>query len=110
MLKQIAGLLFLTGTSLFAGPLYVNQINPYLSYGVDLANWTQFTSALDTAFGGAGNVTVSSSQLPGLETLNSYSALLVVTRGFNNSGFTDTLSASEVTNLQAFMATGKPVV
>lgn len=102
-MSKVLSALLLVSTSAFAGSLFVDQVDPYAGYGVGLGSWTNFTAALDSAFGGAGNVTVSSAALPA--TLPGYSALLI---DAGSPG--DVFSATEITNLQAIIATGIPVV
>lgn len=92
-----------------AATLLVNQVNPYIlgpdAFGVGLSSWTGFTSDLNTAFGGVGNVTISSSTLDATANLNSYDALIVVTRQLNS-----TLSPAEATTLRSFIDSGKRVL
>jgi hypothetical protein len=102
MFKTIPALLLLSAPA-FAVSLFVDQVDPYAGYGVGLGSWTNFTAALDSAFGGSANVTVSSAALPA--TLGSYSALLI---DAGSPG--DVFSSTEITNLQAIIATGIPVV
>jgi len=101
----------LTATLIFvslhahAGQLLVDQVNPYIAYGVGLSSWTTFTNDLDSAFGGAGNVVVSGSTLDAIPSLSSYSALILVARQPGQS-----LNAAEVAPLQTFIGSGKRVL
>ena len=97
---------------LSAGPvaLLVNQVNPYTNtYGYGLADWPDMTTALQNTFG-AGNITVSNALLDNLAVLMGYNRLWVTARSINYSDPTNNLSATEISNIEAFIATGRRVV
>jgi hypothetical protein len=84
--------------------LLINQISPYLGYGYGLSYWDDMTSALNSAFG-ASNITVSNSPLTDLAQLLTFDRAWVTIRPFGELR----LSALEIANLQAFVATGRRV-
>jgi hypothetical protein len=98
--------LMLIGPVAKAGELLVNQENPYLGYGYGLSSWGTFTADLNGAFG-ASNITVSSSPLDNLAYLMSFNALLLTAR---QPGGAEVLSAAEITNIEAFIASGNRVL
>jgi hypothetical protein len=85
--------------------LLISQKDPYAGYGYGLGSWVNMTAALDRAFG-AGNITVDPSDLDDLTYLMSFDRLLVVPR----QPFGEALSATEISNIQAFIAAGRRVV
>jgi hypothetical protein len=90
---------------LSAGTLLVNQVTPYDGYGYGLGSWTGMTDDLNTAFG-AANITVSGSPLTNLANLLSFDRLWITARQPGDPG----LSATEIANVEAFIATGRRVV
>ncbi|MEK7404897.1 MAG: PEP-CTERM sorting domain-containing protein [Acidobacteriota bacterium] len=101
----IAMLFCLVPAQMLAGTLLVNQVTPYLGYGYGLGYWTGMTGGLNTAFG-AGNVTVSASPLTNLGYMLGFDRLWITAR----QPFGQSLSATEIANLAAFIATGRRVV
>jgi hypothetical protein len=86
--------------------LLICQFDPYTPlYQYNASNWTGFTAALNTAFGGSSNITVTSSQLTNAAALANVDAILVDFRTM-----AATLAAGEVTNLQSFIASGRRIV
>lgn len=97
---------------LLAGPvsLLVNQVNPYTNvYGYGLVAWPDMTAALQNTFG-AGNITVSNALLDNLTVLMGYDRLWVTARSIDYSDPTNNLNATEISNLEAFIASGRRVV
>lgn len=88
-----------------AGTLLVNQQDPYIgSYGYGLDRWVAFSAMLDAQFG-ATNITVQTSNLTDLL---AYDSLMVVPT--DPGGSHPVLDATEIANLQAFIATGRRVL
>ncbi len=85
--------------------LLVNQTAPYGGYGYGLGWWNGMTADLNDAFG-AGNVTVNASPLDNLSYLMSFDRLWLTERMDDGSA----LSALEIANIEAFIATGRRVV
>jgi hypothetical protein len=88
-----------------ASILLIDQVTPYSGYGYGLSSWTGMTSALNSAFGSA-NITLNASPLSSLAYLMGFNALWITARQPGDPG----LSASEISNVQAFIATGRRVV
>lgn len=86
-----------------ATTLLLDQVNPYLGYGYGLYDWVGMTTALNNSFG-AGNITVSNAALDNLSYLMGFDRLWVTARSWG-----DSLSALEISNIQAFIATGRRV-
>jgi hypothetical protein len=87
-----------------ATTLLIDQVDPYLGYGYGLYSWTGMTTALNNAFG-AANITVSTSPLDNLSYLLSFNRLWITA---GSPG--DQLTATEISNVEAFEATGRRVV
>ena len=92
-------------TACLGGTLLVNQVDPYLGYGYGLYYWDSFSAALDGAYG-AGNISVSTAAMDNLATLLGYDSLLV---GPRQSGAGTGLSATEISVLSSYVATGRRV-
>lgn len=92
-------------TTCLGGTLLVNQVDPYLGYGYGMYFWDNFSAALDGAYG-AGNITVSTAAMDNLAVLLGYDSLLVVPR---QDGPGTGLSATEVSVLSSYVATGRRV-
>lgn len=100
LLASIAALSLFASTHLIAGTILYNQAGVLSGYRA--TNSTAFTAAFDTAFDGTPILTSDFSNATQV-----MSADLVFVNVANRlSG----LSATEQTNLQAFAATGKPVI
>jgi hypothetical protein len=91
-----------------ATTLLINQQNPYPSYGYGLSEWDDMSSALNTAFGGSGNITVSGSPLTDLNYMLGFDRLWITAASSGNVG--GKLTAAEIANIQAYIATGRRVV
>ena len=100
-----AALLVLIGVGHVEGAVLVSSPH-YLDYGYGDSYWDNFSSALNTATGGSVALT---SNFENLAQMLGYDALLLQARqaGGGTGGL---LSATEVSNLSAFMATGRRVV
>lgn len=88
-----------------AGTLLVSQISPYLGYGYGLSSWGTFTGDINSAFGGAANVTVNGSELTDLNYMLTFSSLMVTARQPGGQ-----LTATEISNIAAYEATGRHVL
>lgn len=75
----------------------------YASYGYGSSSWSTFTGYLNTAFGGSGNVTSVANF--DSATLSNYDAIWV-----DIGALSGTLSATEITKLQAAITAGQRVV
>ncbi len=104
LIVSLAAIL-LFGTAASAGTLLINQLNPYLDYGYGLSSWNTFTGDLNSAFGGAGNITVSSANLNDLGSMMAFDSLMVVARQPGED-----LTATEIANITAYLATGRRVL
>ena len=102
----LAVLPIVTIGSASAGTLLVSQETPYRGYGYGLFSWNTFTSDINSAFAGAGNVTVDGSRLNSLSYMLNFSSLMVVARQPHGQA----LSASEISNIIAYEATGRRVL
>ncbi|HVU80020.1 MAG TPA: Ig-like domain-containing protein [Candidatus Paceibacterota bacterium] len=91
-------------TPAYAATLIVST-NGYSSsgYGYNGSQSTHLTSALNTAFGGSSNITKVTNF--DSSTLSNYSAVMI-DLGSTNGGSRTALSATEVTKLNAFIASG----
>jgi hypothetical protein len=87
-----------------AGTLLVNQQDPYSAHGYGLSDWDSFSAIFDAQFG-AANITVQTSNLTGLL---AYDSLMVVLTDL--AGAHPVLDATEIANLQAFIAAGRRVL
>jgi hypothetical protein len=87
-----------------AAQLLVSDSGGTLNYGYGYSNWVNFTAAINSAFGGAGNVTV----VPDLTNAGQVAAADAVF--LDQRWLTGTLSATEITNIQNFIASGKRIV
>jgi len=87
-----------------ATSLLIEQTGPYAGYGYGLTSWTGMSTALNNAFG-AGNITVNSAPLNNLSYLLSFDRLWITPPNPGGS-----LTAAEISNVQAFIATGRRVV
>ncbi len=85
--------------------LLVDQVSPYGGYGYATGGWNGMSADLDSAFG-AGNITVSNSPLDNLAYLLSFDRLWLTARQPGDPG----LSAQEIANVEAFIATGRRLV
>jgi len=94
----LAGAMALTPTA-FAGSVLVSQTGGNYAYGYG-SNWTGMTSALNSA----ASVTVAA-DFTNLAQMLSFNALWLDQRGTTGS-----LTAGELSNLAAFIATGRRVV
>jgi len=106
VVSLLAVLLVVALGSATAGTLLVSQESPYLAYGYGLSSWNTFTSDINSAFGGPGNVTVYGSDLTSLTYMLNYSALMLVAR----QPYGQALSATEIANITAYEATGRRVL
>jgi len=97
-------LLFVTAAS--AGTLLVSQETPYLGYGYGLSSWNTFSGDINSAFGGAGNVTVDGADLNSLAYMLTFDSLMVDARQPGSQA----LSATEIANIGAYEATGRHVL
>jgi hypothetical protein len=97
-------LLFVTAAS--AGTLLVSQETPYLGYGYGLSSWNTFSGDINSAFGGAGNVTVDGADLNNLAYMLTFGSLMVDARQPGSQA----LSATEIANIVAYEATGRRVL
>jgi len=90
-----------------ATTLLVNQQNPdtVFGYGYGLSQWAGMTADLNTAFGGAANVTVDPNPLTNLGFLMGFDRLWV-TPGISGPAL---LSPTEISNIQTFIASGRRV-
>ena len=88
-----------------ATSLLVEQASPYIDYGYGLGSWNGMTAALNSAFG-AGNITVNTTPLNNLAYLLSFDRLWITAPQPGDPG----LTATEIANVQAFIATGRRVV
>ena len=86
-----------------AATLLIEQTGPLLGYGYGLSDWTAMTTALNNAFG-AGNITVNSSPLNNLPYLMTFDRLWITPPNPGGS-----LTATEISNVQAFIASGRRV-
>ena len=86
-----------------ATTLLIEQTGPYANYGYGLSDWAGMTTALNNAFG-AGNITVNSSPLNNLAYLMSFDRLWITPPNPGGS-----LTAAEISNVQAFIASGRRV-
>jgi hypothetical protein len=100
----VLALLFVTTAS--AGTLLISQETPYSGYGYSLGAWSTFTGDINAAFGGAGNVTVNGADLNNLAYMMTFSALMVDAR----QPYGQVLSATEISNITAYEATGRRVL
>jgi hypothetical protein len=89
----------------FGTSLLVNQVGPYAGYGYGLFDWEVMTADLNTAFGGAGNITVDASPLNNLAFMLTFDRLWITARQPGDPG----LSAAEQANVAAYIATGRRV-
>jgi len=112
-MKRLAFTLVLTFAALFcfvpteapATTLLIDQETPYGGYGYGLFSWNGMTTALNNSFG-AGNITVSNAPLDNLGYLMSFDRLWITARQPGDPG----VSALEINNIEAFIATGRRVV
>jgi hypothetical protein len=88
-----------------ATSLLIDQQSPYLNYGYSLSSWGLMTSALNTAFVGSGNITVSASPLTDLNYMLGFDRLWVTASQPGSS-----LTATEIYNISQYIATGRRVV
>lgn len=88
-----------------ATSLLIDQEDPYLGYGYGLYSWNNMTAALNNYFG-AANITVSGGDLSNLSYLMGFDRLWLTAR----QPYGQTLSATEISNIEAFIATGRRVV
>jgi PEP-CTERM motif len=102
----VVSLLFcLAPTQAPATTLLIDQETPYLGYGYGLSSWGGMTTALNNSFG-VGNITVSGSDLNNLSYLMGFDRLWLTAR----QPYGQTLSATEISNIEAFIVTGRRVV
>jgi len=104
----LLGLFFGMGSQAEAATLLVRE-DRYGNYGYGGSPWDNMTAEINTAFGGAGNVTVVADFES--ETLTDYDAVWIDVGGRDADGEAQySLSATEESKIDAFIDTGKRVV